>query len=360
MNASPGHYMPELDGLRAISITLVLIAHLGFEKIIPGGLGVTIFFFISGYLITGLLIDEHRDTGSISLRNFYVRRIIRLYPALIVLVILYSIVAPFINQHLDFREALAALFYYENYFLLYNQHIEAHLRMCWSLSVEEHFYLLFPLLTIIFVKNTKRYIAAIISLIVASLVIRCIATYIYGTGEWANDYTYISTLCRSDSILIGCLSAVLVKNGYIHSYLAKLNKWVLAIAVLTIVFTLVFRNSFFRQTIRYSLQSLALFVIIPAIVHKWHMNPVRKILSGSLIVWVGKISYGLYLFHRVAYAVTGYVFHKTGAMYYVSSFLLTFLLASACYYAIENKVSKLRRYFTFNHTNAILSKAEKI
>src|SRR4051812_19989142 len=121
MTAKSNDYFPSLDGLRAISIILVFLSHLLiYSKLtttspVPGGLGVTIFFFISGFLITNLLLAEYRKSHEINLRLFYIRRLLRLYPPLLLLICITTLW--FMQSSIPFKEIWAALFYYENYFL---------------------------------------------------------------------------------------------------------------------------------------------------------------------------------------------------------------------------------------------------
>src|SRR5689334_12828565 len=138
-------YLAELDGLRAISILLVLLAHFGLGNFIPGGFGVTVFFFISGFLITRLLVAETKLTGTLSLRAFYVRRFRRLGPALIVVIVFTT--AGFIatNRFVSSGQLSAAFFYYMNYYVLSDAPQPLPLGALWSLAVEEQYYIVFPL-----------------------------------------------------------------------------------------------------------------------------------------------------------------------------------------------------------------------
>ena len=113
--------IPSLDGLRAISISIVLVSHAGYGSVVPGGLGVTIFFFLSGYLITTLLMDERERSGRIDIGKFYLRRAFRLFPPLLVsLVIAYSLVIlGLLDGRISWAGVLAQLLYFANYYSLF-------------------------------------------------------------------------------------------------------------------------------------------------------------------------------------------------------------------------------------------------
>src|SRR6201986_2771681 len=141
--------IPSLDGLRAISISIVLVSHAGYGGVVPGGLGVTIFFFLSGYLITTLLLDEHQRTGRIHIGKFYLRRVFRLFPPLLVtLAIAYSLVIlGLLDGGISWGGVLAQLLYFANYYALFfdpGNTTAAGTGILWSLAGEEHVYMLYP------------------------------------------------------------------------------------------------------------------------------------------------------------------------------------------------------------------------
>ena len=136
-------YIPGLDGLRALAVLIVMVAHVGFSHIVPGGFGVTVFFFISGFLITRLLIAESEKKGQIELKSFYIRRFLRLLPALFYMLIVTGLTFTFLGNPPGLVETLAAVGYVMNYQtigLAFQGMVQegpwGHL---WSLAVEEHF-----------------------------------------------------------------------------------------------------------------------------------------------------------------------------------------------------------------------------
>src|SRR5258706_8832372 len=120
--ASAFAYQPVLDGWRAVSILLVLLSHGGLDQVVPGGLGVTIFFFISGFLITSLLISEFQRDGRISLKNFYLRRFWRLAPPLICYIIFSALLIVLFLKTVNPGEFLSAILYFANYYSIFWQY----------------------------------------------------------------------------------------------------------------------------------------------------------------------------------------------------------------------------------------------
>ncbi|WP_345951711.1 acyltransferase [Mucilaginibacter sp. PAMB04274] len=348
MSLPSSSYIPSLDGLRGISILLVFVAHIGFEKIVPGGLGVTIFFFISGYLITSLLISEINNTGSIHFKLFFIRRLMRLYPPLLFMICLFYLYLFFTNQGINVYEVLASLFYYENYYFYYHPdpaHSSDICKVLWSLVVEEHFYLVFPALFWLIYKSPKALMTMLIVLLFVPLVFRLWGIMMYGsTGDITERYTYLLTHTRFDSIIYGCLASVLlhIYNSAVYVKIIS-NKWVFAAAALTIVACLVVRNGAFRNTIRYSIQGLSLLVVIPAVVNIPIYQNLRTLLSNRALVFVGKLSYSIYLTHMTAIGSLAFI-RKNGhpLLFYVLVILLTAALSVFSYQFIEKPFAKLR------------------
>src|SRR5687768_11060779 len=134
-------YMPELDGLRALAVCAVLAFHAGAPMAQSGYLGVDLFFVLSGFLITSILVAEHERSGTIAVGRFYVRRALRLYPSLLLMLAVFVVVAPLLWPELPAaRYALWSALYLSDYTRALIGEPEV-LSYTWSLSVEEHFYL---------------------------------------------------------------------------------------------------------------------------------------------------------------------------------------------------------------------------
>jgi peptidoglycan/LPS O-acetylase OafA/YrhL len=162
-----------LDGMRAMSVLLVLLSHFGFEKIVPGALGVTIFFFISGFLITVLLLREFQEYGKIDILHFYKRRQMRLLPELLFYIFISGFIGILYVGLPRLQDYLSGLFYYANYYHLYQIYVAGVIDFrwphFWTLAVEQHFYLTFPLIFAAFILKPKQLLNVLIALCILIL-----------------------------------------------------------------------------------------------------------------------------------------------------------------------------------------------
>jgi len=292
-------YIPGLDGIRAIAFMLVYFAHTGLGFFVPGGLGVTIFFFLSGYLITTLLRIEKQRTGTISISQFYFRRTLRIFPPMYVTLAVWAMLtaAGIFVGRVEWQPTVLAGLYLTNYTDLFTPHrMHGGLTILWSLSVEEHFYLLFPWLFLLFLRkhwSSRSRSLVLAGLCATALVWRCVClTYFHSV------FNYLHTDTRFDSILFGCLLAVCM-NPFLDRVPAWISRHLKLLAVTGLAMLLVsllLRGSFFRDTFRYSVQGLALagiFTFVLAAPHSW---AVRR-LEHPALRWLGRMSYSMYLIH---------------------------------------------------------------
>jgi len=349
-------YVPALDGIRAISILMVVISHVsergGFKygKMIPGGMGVTVFFFISGYLITTLLFKELYKTNSINFKAFFLRRILRLYPPLLLMLAILLSYILIIGRPIPYTEVIASLFYYENYFMVYSAVKDKYFGVIWSLSIEEHFYLVWPVLFIFFNKSKNGFIALAVSLIIIPLVCRLYITSHYDASKLSDLITYNLTHCRFDAIAFGCLSAILLNYSSKDIYFKfTQNYGSLVVAFVLLIISLTFRNEFFRQTYRYTLQGIALFILLPGILNPQNAvsTAIKNALSGNIIVFIGKLSYSIYLFHWVAIQVTPHLLPQK-YLWLLVNIVITIVLSLFSYLIIEKPLMKFK-----NNINAL-------
>ncbi len=301
--AASAGYIPGLDGIRAICITLVMVAHYGFGNVVPGGLGVTIFFYLSGFLITGLLLKERDKKGTISLKNFYARRFIRLSPELLFLM-LVSGLAGWLYFPLRIPDLLIASTYTTNYYVMAAEAFDlgrvrwSHL---WSLAVEEHFYLTFPLIVILLGSKPRVLIAALVAICVGCLLWRLHivhngAPFGFHQAGTLYPYTYIASDARMDSIAYGCLTAALFQR-FPYRLQGMLACWsAIGLAALLLVISLLVRDADFRETYRYSLQGLSMIALFYGLFGSGAGLAVQ-VLEFPVLRKMGVLSYGAYLWH---------------------------------------------------------------
>jgi peptidoglycan/LPS O-acetylase OafA/YrhL len=363
--------IPSLDGLRGVSFLIVFMAHAGLEKIVPGRLGVNIFFLLSGYLITTLMIRERQTTGWISLKLFYLRRSLRIFPpmyAIMAATLLYL----WLVHHLagiTFTGVCSQAFYYQNYYFHGGKGLIPGLGVLWSLAVEEHFYLFFPLLMLLFLNRFKMdYRQIAITLLWICLVIliwRSFVVFTFSNGlEWARD----TSDCRADSILFGCALACLEQTPSAARIFSRkrLERVILPSSILILLCTLVFRNPVFRETLRYTLQGIALAPILYYVVHaptSW----IGRMLNIRWLAALGTLSYALYLLHATVLMEVDLVIHSKVIAGAVSLFI-AILLAYLVHIFVEKPTDATRKRFRHNsdperqaksgeHQNAPLSPA---
>jgi peptidoglycan/LPS O-acetylase OafA/YrhL len=343
-------YIPSLDGIRAASVMLVFAAHAGLKERVPGNFGVTVFFFLSGYLITTLLRAEREASGRISLRSFYLRRVLRIFPPfyLVLLVAtLLTVLGALPGPPISPQALLSELFYLTNYRII--QHgwwdgIAPGTWIFWSLSVEEYFYLAFPLLYLALLRwlpNRHRQALVLAGLCALVLAWRVVLVFALGASK---DRTYIATDTRIDSILFGCILGVfgnpVLDPGRVRERTWKL--WLVPLALVGLLVSFLVRSPQFQETLRYSLQGFCLFPLFVTAVRWPGWLPIR-LLNVGWVKFVGVLSYAIYLVHpAVLWGVTSWV--KTYAVVQAGIGLaLTLAIALAIYVAVEKPAARLRR-----------------
>jgi len=303
----PQQVIPSLNGFRAISVLLVMMAHSRISSLIPGGLGVTIFFFLSGYLITTLMLAESQRLGNIAILSFYARRIFRLAPPLLItLVIAYGLTySGLLPGQITLEGLTGQILYFANYYTVFfdpsNNNIPAGTGILWSLAVEEHFYIFFPLLMTLFLRNASRLRTIGIVFIITCVVILTWRIYLVQSPAFFNDRAYKASDTRIDSIIYGCLMSMFINplQSPRPSKNMSLLQWTLFSAgICFLLLSLIYRNPVFRETFRYSLQGIALFPIFYFAI-LFHDNAIFRYLNTVWAIRIGTYSYAIYLIHYI-------------------------------------------------------------
>ncbi|MBS1183793.1 MAG: acyltransferase [Proteobacteria bacterium] len=348
-------YIPGLDGFRAVAVLLVLVAHFGYDQIVPGGLGVTIFFFISGFLITCLLLAERNRFGSISIRNFYIRRFLRLLPELVALIVVSGFCRALLGHPLGVGEILAALTYTTNYYVFWLEHSQIASSLAWpqlwSLSVEEHYYITFPAIFAVLLVSPARVKAFFASVLLLGLAYRLFLVFGgYVDVEAQFPYTYLASEARFDSIAYGAGFAFLCQRP-----LELSRGRGLAVGLgggLLLLMTLLVRGDVFRETIRYSAQGVALLLVFTAIYRSTAWDWTMSVLESPPVRRLGVLSYGAYLWHFEYLFLSGYVFGDEppaggGRLLFLACGLVfSFGVAELSYRCVARPMQSLRHRFS--------------
>lgn len=354
MDESKGFQIPSLDGLRTVSFAIVFAAHSGLNAIIPGPFGVTIFFFLSGYLITTLLRREQTKTGTFSLKRFYLRRTLRILPPfyLVLALVFVGIAVGVLPPPSEPASVRALLLHYVNYYIVGHDHhgLPPGTGVYWSLAVEEHFYLLFPAIFAILSRSkasAARQAAILLGLCGLVLLWRCTLVFHFHVNE---HRTAIASDARFDSLLFGCALALFENPALDSSALSERTwkRWLFPLGILGLLFCFAFRSDAFRQTFRYSIQGLSLIPIFVCAVRYPGWWPIRP-LNWRPIAYLGSLSYSLYLVHQVAQVFTsielgsrfGHLVESLAAL------ALTFAVSWLMFKTVEEPCARLRRRFRF-------------
>jgi peptidoglycan/LPS O-acetylase OafA/YrhL len=343
-------YMPGLDGLRALAVLAVIAYHLNFPWAPGGLLGVCIFFVLSGYLITDILVNQWQTGGAINLKEFWLGRARRLLPALFVM--LTGVIAwlAFIDPgRLTslWNDVVAALFYYSNWWLIFHQVSyfasfgpPSPLGHLWSLAVEEQFYLFWPLLLwlgLCFIARKKRLIGLIMALAVTSAIAMAV---IYQPGLDPSR-VYYGTDTRAFALLSGAVLAMLWPSRKLSAEITSRSRRLLdaagTVALLAVLY-MIWQSNQYQTFLYYG--GLFLFSIVSAVLVAVLAHPASilgRIFGMQPLRWLGVCSYGIYLWHYPVIVLTSPVVNTGGldVVLAIEQILLTILLAAISWYFIE-------------------------
>lgn len=300
-------YIKEIDGLRALAVIMVLAYHLKMPFAKSGLLGVTVFFVISGYLITGILINEIEESGGVDLKNFWLRRIRRLLPAVLSMAVVMIFVSAVVNRVVFTKgcnDLLSAVFGYNNWWQIFrkvsyfeNAGAPSPFTHCWSLAIETQFYLIYPILLILLSKARNRgKVFATVTAVLAMISVVLMGVLYSPDGDPSR--VYYGTDTRAFSLLIGALAAI-QKEYHIIKVKLRGKLWAVigSISVLILIGMMMLISSY-SSFLYYGGQAivsvLAAFVVYAVTVSRSLLN---IILDSSILKWIGDRSYSIYLWH---------------------------------------------------------------
>jgi peptidoglycan/LPS O-acetylase OafA/YrhL len=346
-------HVPALDVLRAFAVTIVVLSHIWevapyfhFREIFSnsGFLGVDLFFVLSGFLITALLLQEQHDTGRIRLGRFYLRRAFRLLPALFAMLAVYLVYAhfadwpPFGSRTFVLESVRATLLYIMNWQVLWNPFAVGDLVALWSLAIEEQFYFVWPLVVIAFVgisRGARRVVPTLAGAVVAVTLWRVIVYQLWG---W--DAAYLRTDTRVDGLLIGALLASLFVRGLTPARLPRWTPWAV-IAVWVPLMLTVKADAAFAYNGGITLWVLASAVMILYVVSD--PRPLRSWVARGAEK-VGKGSYAIYLWQVPVIRAVGRLDDKDAAGRRILLSLLGIgVCATLSWFLVERPAQRFRR-----------------
>jgi peptidoglycan/LPS O-acetylase OafA/YrhL len=350
MAATALRHIASLDGIRAAAAMLVFASHAFASAPIPGSLGVTVFFFLSGFLITTLLRREREASGSVSLRRFYLRRACRIFPPMyfvLISMLLFTMVMHAMDE-VGTMAVIAQFLHMTNYYILAtgsDAGLLAHTTVMWSLAVEEHFYVVFPMLFL--------FLAARMSLrgVASTLGGLCLMVLAWRVvlvmHQFPPEYFFYATDTRFDSLLFGCImgvwcNPVLDAAPALETAPSFNGKALLLLALALLVATLLYRAPLFQKTVRYTLQGIALFPMFWMAVRYPGWGPFR-LLNWKPVRWLGGVSFSFYLAHPfwlyVSTSLVGDSVHGIAAA--LLGFTLTATFSAVLYRQLERPFLQL-------------------
>ena len=354
-----GHHVA-LDGVRAVAVTAVLLFHLPTRGAVPGGLfGVDMFFALSGFLVTSLLLGEHARDGVIRVGAFLRRRAWRLLPALLAFLLVYLLMAdlfgttgwfasnPFgahpglpVGRRQAVKGVVAVLSYGFNE-LLVHAHRFPVLGHLWSLSIEGQFYLLFPVALMAVLRWWPRWLLPVTA--VAAALSAC-SPWLVGTAGSGTTVIYYSSATRIQGLLIGALGAELWAMGLAGRLTPPVRRALSTGAVIALA-GLVFHvgNERFKYLGALTLAPVAATVLIVHLVEPGGEGPLRWVLSRRPLVWLGRRSYAVYLWHYALACWTNLLPHAVGVPLTVA---LALLLAELSWRVVEAPAQRWARQRT--------------
>jgi peptidoglycan/LPS O-acetylase OafA/YrhL len=353
--------IPQLDAVRGIAVLLVLVhntdiypqLHLGWIAD-NGWMGVDLFFVLSGFLITGILLDTKKSQSYFS--NFYIRRCLRIWPLYYSSLLFMFLIVPFLRPteaHSIFDPRSSPWWAYplflQNYLVPVPIGARGLLGVTWSLAVEEHFYLIWPFVVRFCNQNQLRKIAIIV--ILASPLLRLFLSQ-YGVQIYSNP------VCRLDGLMAGALLALILRSEeFVPSkYLALAWIALLSSAPLALYFDIYFH----ARWIVFSFVALGSFCFIYLALFS-RLPVIQKVLGNRFLVYSGVISYGIYMLEKIPidFVKTTH-FGAASAWAYPVTIAATYLIATLSWRLLEAPFLRLKRYFVTSSHSETHVRAEAV
>ncbi len=348
-------YYQNLDGLRGIAAIMVVICHFFLMNSVEhyigskaygqfskfGQHGVSLFFVLSGFVITRILINNKSEDNYF--RQFYWRRFLRIFPLYYLFLFLWYWILPLIvhNDILPLHKQIPFYFYFQNFDWLthVSQEAPGQPYHYWSLAVEEHFYLIWPL--VIYITPAKHVSKVIIGMILLVIPIKIL---FLNHGISINKTTFT----RFDQILLGALLAYLESNNQLFErsqFFKKLFKILLLVCLPLAVYVFANKGRFheLKEVVKYNLLGLIFFAIIGLVILSKAKAGFNKFLESKVMQYLGTISYGIYVWHAAALLlVDKLMLTKIWPLDFLFTLILTLIMAHCSYFYYEKKILKYK------------------
>ena len=325
-----------MDGLRAVAVALVVLFHAGFSWI-GGTVGVQLFFVLSGFLITRLLLGEFAETGTVGYGEFLLRRALRILPAYYVFLIATFLLDRHLGDAWPRSMTLSALTYVYNYWVVAQRTQLTSIDQTWSLAVEEHFYLVWPLVFLVLARRRRVWLCAVTAvLVLAVLVWRC--ALLAETGNLVMAYNRSDT--RIDAILVGCLFAGALTFPSAQRAATKLAVWWGPLVTVVLLGADQIPSHTFQYSVGFTVEAVLCAVLL---VQLLQLSATRgwRWLDSRGARQIGALSYSLYLWHMWGFRFGSHLPDWPG-LHFLGGTLIGLGLAAGSYYLVERPVLTLR------------------
>lgn len=336
--------LPGLDGFRMIAVMAVVLAHSGVGSFFSARHGVAGFFVLSGFLITWLLLKEYEKYGRISLRDFYMRRSLRIFPAYYAF-LFASISWDLFRGNDDIKDViLPGLFYLMNYHNALEGHSSSSLAHLWSLAIEEQFYLLWPMAFMFLIKRGRNFVIGF--LVTVSVMVMAWRTYSFSVLDFGTSYAYNAFDTRFDNLAIGCAMAFLLekKRCLELADLVSSRFWMPLITLGLLTLSRQVPGSDYAYGPAFTLDALLLAVLLLQLM-RLSQGRFWAWLNHPVAVYLGLVSYPIYLWHMWGIQAGNKLNFLPESLQLVAGILISCAFAALSYHLLEKRFLSLKHNY---------------